>query len=247
MGKKVSIIPQLLTDNKVTSDFEAKANHFKIFFASQITPLNNNNNIPENQTYTINAKLSLIRFENKDIMNIIISLNVYKAHGHDNISFRMLKIFDTAIVEPFSIIFNNYVYQSMFLDIWKNSNICPIDKRDDKKTINNYRPGSLLPICGKIFSRMIFNSLYVEQNKLLSVHQSGFRSNDSCVNQLLSIVHNLYKAFDTYPTLETRGVFLNMSKVFEKVWHQGLIFKLRSIGVSDSLLSLIESFLNNRF
>ena len=89
MGKKISIIPQLLTDNKVTSDFEAKANHFKKCFASQITPLNNNNNIPENQTYTINTKLSLIRFENKDIMNIIISLNVYKAHGHDNISFRI--------------------------------------------------------------------------------------------------------------------------------------------------------------
>ena len=38
-----------------------------------------------------------------------------------------------------------------------------------------------------------------------------------------------------------------MSKAFDKVWHQGLIFKLKSIGVSDSLLSLIESFLSNRF
>ena len=104
----------------------------------------------------------------------------------------------------------------------------------------------MLPICGKTFERIIFNSLYeyVEENKLLSVHQSGFRSNDSCVNQLLSIVHNLYKAFDAYPT---RGVFLDMSKAFDKVWHQGLIFKLKSIGVSDSLLSLTESFLSNRF
>ena len=137
----------------------------------------------------------------------------------------------------------------MFPDIWKRSNICPIHKKGDKQIINNYRPVSLLPICGKIFERIIFNSLYeyVEENKLLSVHQSGFRSNDSCVNQLLSIVHNLYKVFDAYPTLETRGVFLDMSKAFDKVWHQGLIFKLKSIGVSDSLLSLIESFLSNRF
>ena len=89
---------------------------------------------------------------------------------------------------------------------------------------------------------------YVEVNKLLSVHQSGFGSNDSCVNQLLSIVHNLLKkAFDAYPTLETCGVFLDMSKAFDKVWHQGPIFKLKSTGVSDSLLSLIESFLSNRF
>ena len=69
----------------------------------------------------------------------------------------------------------------------------------------------------------------------------------------MSIIHNLYKAFDAYPTLETCGVFLVklvvyfMSKAFDKVWHQGLIFKLKSIGVSDSLLTLIESFLSNRF
>ena len=81
------------------------------------------------------------------------------------------------------------------------------------------RPVSLLPICGKIFERLIFNSLYefVKENKLLSIHQSGFRSNDSCVNQLLSIVYNLYKGFDAYPTLENRGVFLDMSKAFDKV------------------------------
>ena len=79
------------------------------------------------------------------------------------------------------------------------------------------------------------------------MHQSGFWPNDSCVNQLLSIVHNLYKAFDACPILETFGVFLDMSKAFDKVWHQGLIFKLKSVGVSDSLLNLIESFLSNRF
>ena len=79
------------------------------------------------------------------------------------------------------------------------------------------------------------------------MHQSGFRSNDSCVNQLLSIVHNLYKDFDAYSPFETCGVFLDMSKAFDKIWHQGLIFKLKSPGVSDSLLNLIDSFFSNRF
>ena len=107
----------------------------------------------------------------------------------------------------------------------------------------------MLPICGKIFEGIIFNSLYehVEKNKLLSVQQSGFRSNDSCVSQLLSTVHNLYKAFNAYPTLETLGVFLGMSNTFDKVWQQGLIFKLKATGVSHSLLSLIGKFLSNRF
>ena len=133
--------------------------------------------------------------------------------------------------------------------MWKKSNICPIHKKGDKQVINNYRPVSLLPICGKVFERLIFNSVYeyLEEHKLLSADQSGFRANDSCVNQLLSIVHNIYSAFDTYPTLESRGVFLDMSKAFDKVWHEGLIFKLKSMGISDALLELIKSFLTNRF
>ena len=160
-----------------------------------------------------------------------------------------MKICDSAIVEPLTIIFNSCINQSMFPDISKKSNISHIHKKGGKQTINNYRPLSLLPVCGKIFERLIFNVLYkyLEENKLLSVHQSGLRSSNSYVNQLSSIVHKLYKAFGAYPTLETRVVFLDMFKAFDKVWHQGLIFKLKSVEVSDSLLHLIESFLSNRF
>ena len=243
-GKKVPVIPPLLI-NKLILDFKVKANHFNHFFASQCIPLNNNSKLPENQTYVTNTKLSSVKFEDTEIINIIRSLNVSKAHDHDVISIRMLQICDSAIVKPLSIIFNNCITQSIFPDIWKKSNICPIHKKGDKQAINNYRPVSLLPICGKILQRLIFK--YIEENKLLSVHQSGFRCNDSSVNQLLSIVHNIYKALDAYPTLETCDVFLDMSKVFDKVWHEGLIFKLKSVGVSDSLLSLTESFLSNRF
>ena len=72
----------------------------------------------------------------------------------------------------------------MFPDICQKSNICPIHKKDDKQTINNYRPVSLLPVYGKTFEGMIFNSLYeyAEENKLLSVHQCDFWSNVSYVS-----------------------------------------------------------------
>ena len=135
-GKKVPIIPPLVINNEIISDFEAKANHFNNFFASQCTPLNNNSKIPENQTYKTNTKLSLIKFKNKKIINIIRSLNEDKAHGHDNISIRMLKICDTAIIEPLSIIFNNCINQSKFPNIWKRLNIFPIHKKGDKQIIN---------------------------------------------------------------------------------------------------------------
>ena len=131
----------------------------------------------------------------------------------------------------------------------KKSIICPIHKKGVKQIINNYGPVSLLPVCGKIFQRLIFNYLfeYLEKFKLLSAHESGFQAIDSCVDQLLSIVHNIYTVFDAYPILESRGIFLDISKTFDKVWPEELIFKLKLIGICDALLDLIGIFLENRF
>ena len=102
---------------------------------------------------------------------------------------------------------------------------------------------------GEIFEKLIFKSLfeYLDEQKLLSERQSGFRPNDSCTNQLLSIAHDLYTAFSADPTLDVRGGFLDISKAFDKVWHEGLIFKLRQVDISCEGLALINSFLNNRF
>ena len=93
-GKKVPVIPPLLINNKLISDLKVKANHFNHFFASQCIPLNNNSKLPENQTYVTNTKLTSVKFEDAEIINIIRSLNVSKAHGHDDISIRMLQICD---------------------------------------------------------------------------------------------------------------------------------------------------------
>ena len=82
---------------------------------------------------------------------------------------------------------------------------------------------------------------------LIYCETTDINFNDSCINQLLFIVDTLYKAFDAYPTLDTRGVFLDKSKAFDKVWHERLIYKLKSMEVSDSLLKFIQRFLSNRF
>ena len=95
---------------------------------------------------------------------------------------------------------------------------------------------SLLPISSKIFERLLFNSLYklVEEKSLFCFNQSGLRKTDSCVNQLLSIVHEIYESFDNSPSLETRSEFLDMSKAFDRVWHESLIYKFKTIGVSNN-------------
>ena len=71
------------------------------------------------------------------------------------------------------------------------------------------------------------------QNNLLNNCQSGFRPNDSCVNQLIS--HNTYRTSDANPSLEIRGVFWDLSKAFDKVWHEGLLYKLKNNGINCKL------------
>ena len=81
-------------------------------------------------------------------------------------------------------------------------------------------------------------------NKLLSKNQSGFRPGDSNINQLLSITTEIFKAFESLD--ETRAVFLDISKAFNKVWHEGLCFKLKQNGINGNLLQLLSSFLTDR-
>ena len=62
----------------------------------------------------------------------------------------------------------------------------------------------------------------------------------------MSIVHDIYNAFDANPSLEVRGVFLDISKAFDKVWHKGLLYKVKCMGTDGTFLKLMESFLSNR-
>ena len=101
----------------------------------------------------------------------------------------------------------------------------------------------MLPICGKVFERIIFNDLYKDfkENNLLSPHQSGFIPGDSCVQQLIAITHEGYKSFECSPSLEVRGVFLDISKDFHKVWHDGLLYKLKRNSINGGLLKLKDT------
>ena len=96
-------------------------------------------------------------------------------------------------------------------------------KKNDKQLANNYHSISLLPIFGIIFEKIIFNKIcnFLLDIKLLNPNQSGFHPSDICINQLLTITHQIFEAFDCNPTLEVRSVFFDISKAFDKVWHEG--------------------------
>ena len=85
---------------------------------------------------------------------------------------------------------------------------------------------------------------FFTENELISHNQSGFKPGDSRINQLLCIPHDIYQSLDD--GLETRGVLLDISKAFDKVWHEGLLFELKQISISGNLLNVITDFLYQR-
>ena len=82
------------------------------------------------------------------------------------------------------------------------------------------------------------------QNNLITPNQSGFKTGYLCINQNISIAHKIYKLFDDGS--EVRGVFLDISKASDKVWHQGLYYKLRQNGISGEPVNTLRDFLDNR-
>ena len=84
---------------------------------------------------------------------------------------------------------------------------------------------------------------FFADNKLVSKHQSGFRPGDSTINQLLAVTDEIFQSFES--NAETRAAFLDISKAFDKVWHEGLQFKLKQ-RISGKLHSLISDFLSER-
>ena len=77
-----------------------------------------------------------------------------------DISIRIIKLCDKSLLKPLILLFKNSPQSSCYPDIWKRSNIIPAHKKSDKQLVNNYRPISILPICGKIFEKIICNKIY---------------------------------------------------------------------------------------
>ena len=190
-----------------------KSEIFDSFFVNQCSLIPNNSILPSELKLLTEHTLTSCDFSESDILQIINNQDSNKAHGHDMISIRMLKLCGEAICRPLNIIFKTCLNTGKFPSEWKKGNVVPIHKKDGRQNVKNYRPVSLLPICRTIFERLIYNVMYdfLTENDLLSPNHSGFRSGDSCINQLLSINHEILNAFDK--GLEVREIFLDISKV----------------------------------
>ena len=162
------------------------------------------------------------------------------------ITIHMLKICGDSILKPLELISKLCLENVKFPIKWKKANVVPVRIKNNKQLIESYRPIALLPVCGKVLEQLIYNKMFefFTENELISHSQSGFKPGDSCISQLLCITHDIYQSLDD--GLETRAVFLDISKAFDKVWHEALLFKLKQNDISGNLLNVITNFLYQR-
>ena len=150
----------------------------------------------------------------------------------------MIKICDESLALPLKMIFEAALNDGIFPDDCKKNDIAPAHKKNLKTMLISYRQISLLPIFAKIFEKIIFASMfeYFIENELFTVSQSGFLPGGFSTSQLFSIIHEIQKSFDESQPIDVTGIFLDISKAFDKVWDKGIIYKLKSYGISGNLL-----------
>ena len=246
VGKKAcSFIPPLIVNNKVMTDDIDKANALNNYF-TRVTKVDDSQaSIPKLDIPPIET-LSDIQCTPEEVIKYITDLNVNKSCGYDGISVKMLKLACPYIAESLSKIINICFFAGIQPTSLKYVNVMPLFKSDDKHSPSNYRPISLLSIINKVFEKIVFNRVqhFLERHDFFTEAQSGFRKNDSTTNQLIDIVHTITQSFDKNE--ETIAISLDISKAFDKVWHKGLLFKLRRAGISGNLLKWFENYLKGR-
>ena len=183
----------------------------------------------------------------QDVKDQLDNLNVSKLGGPDEISPKLIKTFGYDLVKPLTLLFNKSLQLGQVPYQWKLANVSAIFKnKGDDSDPTNYRPISITSCLGKLLEKIIFKYLYnyLQEHEILTKYQSGFRPNDSTTNQLLEIYHIILENLDKGKDI--KFIFCDVSKAFDKVWHRGLLHKLKKYGINGSLHKWFESYVCNR-
>lgn len=183
----------------------------------------------------------------EEVQTIIRDLRSRKAPGADGITNSVLKLLPGPLIVLLVAIFNAALANCRFPDSWKDADVVGIPKPGKcLKNPASYRPISLLKCLGKVYERIIAIRLkkFVELRGLLIDEQFGFRPKHSAVHQVHRITEHVLSNFQT--GRHTGALFFDVAKAFDKVWHNGLIYKLHQMEVPDSLVHILRDYLSNR-
>lgn len=237
-------------DTWAKSDKE-KADHFAEHLASVFTPNPDiiDVNFAETITNNLNAAMPLSLppppFTIAEVRNAVLKLPPKKAPGYDLITGEVLKQLPDVAIRFLTYIFNSVLRTTHFPIQWKHSIISVILKPSKPAHhASSYRPISLLPVVGKIFERLLLHRLLPLFQHQIPPYQFGFRKNHSTIQQLQRVVD--YISLGLEQKEYTVGVFLDVNAAFDRVWHDGLLHKIKQI-LPDTYYRILLSFLSERY
>ena len=245
LNKGKSAIPPLFNGPEVLSSASDKAKLFAKNFSKNSNLDDSGISLPVFPLRT-NLKLHNISITPKIVKKVITNLDSSKASGPDCIPVVVLKNCEPELSYILAKLFSKCLKESCFLDCWKVSSVVPAFKNvGERSTAKNYRPVSLLSVVSKVFEKLVNNRIVdnLEKCGLFSDFQYGFRSSRSTADLLTVVSDRIARAFNRSGA--TRAVALDISKAFDRVWHAGLLHKLKSYGISGQMFGLISSFLSN--
>lgn len=173
-------------------------------------------------------------------------LNPRKSPGYDLITPRMLIELPKCAILHICLLFNAIAKLGYFPQKWKKSTIVMIPKPGkDKTQPSSYRPISLLTCLSKLFEKMLLLRIspHLRINNTLPTHQFGFREKHGTIEQVNRITSEIRTAFEhrEYCT----AIFLDVAQAFDRVWLDGLLFKIIKL-LPQNTHKLLKSYLYNR-
>jgi hypothetical protein len=176
----------------------------------------------------------------------LVHLKQTATRGLDNIDGKILKLSAAIIADSLTYLYNLCIDKCIIPSSLKQAKVIPLYKAGDKKNPSNYRPISIVSVLSKPLENHIYKHLlqHVVKFDLLHSNQSGFRKHHSCHTSLINLVDQWLKNIDEH---KFSGVlFIDFAKAFDVIDHSLLLRKLKLYKLSNSSLSIINSFLSSR-
>ena len=239
-------------DGVTISDLKDIANSFNDYYVS-VGP-----NLAKNIKPSTNNKLKLptVRSPHSffmqpcdfaEVAGIIKNLKPKSSFGHDNMTPRLLIKSYTGVLEPLTYVINLSLEHGVVPDAMKVAKVSPIYKNSgNNNLIKNYRPVSLLPVFSKVLERIVYNRLYkyITKHALLSISQYGFQKGLSTELAILELQDRVAEILGD--STRCLGIFMDLSKAFDTLDHQILLYKLEHYGVRGIALDWFKSYLSGR-
>jgi hypothetical protein len=199
--------------------------------------------LKSNVNVTFDFKLTSV----ENILKIINSFAPKNSVGYDELSMKLVKKIKHIISPSLSLIINQSLHTGIFPEKLKIAKVNPLYKKESHHILKNYRPISLLPVFSKIFEKVVFTQLYdyFHYHKLLYSSQYGYRKEHSTEQACIELVDRLINILDNNKFPLT--IFIDLTKAFDTLDHQILLYKLQYYGVHRNCLSWFQSYLNTRY